>query len=393
MAHCRYRQAGGEDASFAAESGMLRDRGHPVLSYTRDNHEIDDYGLVAKLTLPWRTVWAADSRRHLAELLRQERPDVAHFQNTFPLISPAAYSACRQGGVPVVQSLRNYRLFCPNALFFRDGCICEDCLGRNVPWSGLLHGCYRNSRAQTAAVAAMLVVHRWLGTWTEQVDIFIALTEFSRQKFMAGGLAEGQIVVKPNFLPTDPGQRDPGSVGGYFLFVGRLSPEKGINTLVKAFCRLNRVPLRVVGDGPMRPNLDKELDRQGTPNLHWLGFRRPADVFPLLKEARALIFPSECYETFGRVAVEAFACGVPVIASRLGAMRELVDDGRTGLLFTPGDSDDLAVKVEWAWTHPREMGEMGREARREYEDKYTEERNYERLMEIYRLAMDRAPRG
>ena len=231
----------------------------------------------------------------------------------------------------------------------------------------------------------MLHIHRRLRTWQEQVDIYIALTEFARQKFIQGGLPADKIVVKPNFVDSAPCMRE--GLGRYALFVGRLSPEKGIGTLLAAWKRLKSVPLKVVGDGPLMGRIQRSVREDGVEEVDILGRGLHGEVLKMMKDARFLVFPSGCYENFPLAIAEAFACGVPVIASRLGAMAEIVEDGRTGLLFTPGDPEDLAAKVEWAWTHPQRMMEMGHEARREYEQKYTAARNYEMLMEIYRRAM------
>jgi len=377
-----------------AERELLARAGHRVIEYVRDNDEIAAYGVLHRATLGLRTVWAWDSYREMRSLLRRERRDVAHFHNTFPLISPAAYYACREAGVPVVQTLHNYRLLCPAPTFRRDGRVCEDCLGHG-PWRGVWHGCYRDSRAATAATALMLSVHRWLGTWSKMVDCYIALTEFARAKFIEGGLPAEKIVVKPNFVYPDPlafnhqsSITNHKSPQGSALFVGRLSREKGVRTLVAAWRQLgNRILLHVVGDGPLRTELEKTASCLGLSSVSFTGHLTPDHLTPLMKRARFLVLPSECYENFPLTILEAFACGVPVIASRLGAMQEIVADGRTGLHFTPGDADDLAAKVEWAWTHPEEMHEMGRAARAEYEFKYTAELNYQMLMEIYQRVL------
>jgi glycosyltransferase involved in cell wall biosynthesis len=414
--HNLYQQPGGEYLSLQAEKQMVIAAGHRVVEHLRYNDEIKEYGWREKATLALRTVWAWDSYREIRALLRRERPDVAHFHNTFPLISPAAYYACREAGVPVVQTLHNYRLLCPAAIFQRDGRVCEDCLG-HVPWRGVLHACYRDSRAATAAVALMLSVHRWLGTWSKMVDCYIALTEFARAKFIEGGLPAEKIVVKPNFVYPDPMKGDQESevrsqesevrsqesvvriqqsaivnhqspMGVYALFVGRLSLEKGVRTLLAVWRRLgNRIPLRVVGDGPLRVELEAEAVRHGLSSVCFHGWLAPERTIEVIKVARFLVFPSESYEGMSHAIIEAFACGVPVIASRLGGMLEIVEDGRTGLHFTPGDADDLAAKVDWAWTHPNEMQEMGRAARAEYEAKYTADRNYQMLMKIYEQAI------
>lgn len=383
LIHNHYQQPGGEDVVFAAESALLRRNGHEVITYTEHNSRI--HGL-NRLSLAATTLWSAQTKSRLLKLLRDARPDAAHFHNIFPLISPSAYSACRETGVPVVQTLHNYRLLCPAATFFREGRICEDCLNKTTPWPGALHGCYRKSCSQTALVGAMLTFHRWLKSWDRQVDLYVALTEFSRQKFIQGGLRANKIVVKPNFVSPDPGERN--GDGEYVLFVGRLSEEKGVRTLIRAWRSLRDVPLRIAGDGPLAVEVRAFVDREKLHQVELLGAQTYESVIELIKTARFLIFPSQWYETFGRVAVEAFACGVPVLASRLGAMAEIVEDGSTGMLFNPGDPVDLAAKVRWAVENPGAMAQMGKNARRTYEEKYTSKNNYELLLNIYRLAME-----
>lgn len=376
IAHNRYQIAGGEDTVVAAERALLQERGHEVFYLEKTNLEIT--GAWATLKAAGATTYSPSSRRWLAQELARVRPDVAHVHNFFPLISTAVYDACRAAGVPVVQTLHNYRLICPNALCFRDGQPCEDCVGKFIPWPGVLHACYRQSRPASAAVATMLTVHRLLGTWANKVSVYIALTEFARQKFITGGLPAEKIVVKPNFAPS-PGQPKPGA-GDYALYVGRLSEEKGIATLLAAWSEtVPAVPLKIVGDGPVAV---AEI-----PGVEFLGRRSGEEVRELMAHARVLIFPSVCYETFGKAIIEAFAAGLPVVASNLGAMAELVQHERTGLLFRPGDPADLARKVEWAFAHPVELAAMRAAARAEYEAKYTPARNYEMLMAIYQRAI------
>jgi len=279
-----------------------------------------------------------------------------------------------------VQSLHNPRILCPAATLYREGRVCEDCLGRDVPWPGVVHACYHNSRPQTAVVAGMIAIHRLLRTWQEQVDAYIAFTEFSRQKFITAGLPPERVFLKPHFLSADPGIRE--GTGNYALFMGRLAPEKGLGTLMRAWKDLRHIPLWICGEGPMEDDVRRIAE--GNPSIRALPRLSRCDCFHLTKGARFLVWPSEGYnETFGLVAIEAFACGTPVVASRLGAMSEIVEDGKTGLHFKAGSAEDLADKVEWAWSHPREMEMMGRAARAEYEGKYTAERNYQLLMDIY----------
>ncbi|NEU76743.1 glycosyltransferase family 4 protein [Hassallia byssoidea VB512170] len=378
--HNRYQIRGGEDESRQAEERLLREMGHEVEVYEEHNDKI---ATMSSLDVASRTIWSQEAHQIIRQQLKKQTHDIVHVQNFFPLISPSVYYAAKDEGVPVVQTLRNYRLLCPNALFFRDGQVCEDCLGKFVPLPGIVHGCYRESRVASAAVASMLMVHRTLRTWTKMVDVYIALTEFARQKFIEGGFPAEKIVVKSNFVHPDPhpGQGE----GGYALFVGRLSVEKGLDTLIAAWKQFQiKVPLKIIGDGPLADSLAE--DTKSMPHIEWLGRKPMSEVYDLMGEAMFLIFPSNWYETFGRVAVEAFAKGTPVIAANIGAIAELVEHNRTGLKFTPGDSADLAAKVQWLLEHPQELSQMRQEVRVEYETKYTAKQNYCRLMEIYELA-------
>jgi glycosyltransferase involved in cell wall biosynthesis len=381
--HNRYQRPGGEDQVFVDETALLETRNHRVLRYEVHNDQVKQ---VNRLTLAKDTVWNTSAYRELGALIRRERPHVVHFHNTLPLVSPAGYYAARAEGVPVIQTLHNYRLLCPVALFFRDGRVCEDCMGKAVPWPGVVHRCYRGSRTASGVIATMLTVHRALRTWTEMVDVYVALTEFARNKFIEGGLPAGKIVVKPNFVAPDPGRGQGG--GGYALFVGRLAPEKGTGTMLAAWDRLGtRIPLKIVGDGPLRDQVVEAAARQS--NVEWLGHRPVEDVQALMGKADMLIFPSQWYETFGRVAAEAFAAGTPVIAANIGAVAELVEHGRTGLKFRPGDPEDLVTQVEWALSHSTDLRSMREEVRAEFEAKYTAERNYRALMEIYEAVLER----
>ena len=384
LAHNYYQQPGGEDAVFAADAALLREYGHEVVEYTEDNARIRSMN---KFAVGAQTIWSRPTQHRLRQVLRAARPDVAHFHNTFLLISPAAYSTCHTVGVPVVQVLHNYRLLCPTATFYRAGRVCEDCLQTSFPWPALIHKCWRASRSQTAVAAAMLSFHRWSRTWREEVDVYVALSEFARRKFVQGGIPEEKIAVKPNFVHRDPGERR--KLGDYALFVGRLAPEKGLETLLAAWRDLKGIPLKVVGDGPLFAQARSLDGRENLRCIDFLGQQSNEVVLALMQEARFVVLPSEWYENFPMTIVEAYACGVPVVASRLGAMTEIVEDARTGLLFNPGDPHDLAAKARWAWTHPQRMQQMGREARRRYKQQYSAAPNYTRLMDIYRQAMDR----
>ena len=392
MVHCYYRDLGGENLSFEAEASLLRSRGHNVVVYTRDNREIEGLGLLGKGRLAARTIWADDAYRDLAAMIRRERPDVVHVQNTFPLISPAVLHAAHRLGVPVVQALRNYRLLCASGILFRDGHPCEDCVRVPVGMPGVVHRCYHESASQSGIVVAMQTVHRVLGTWSDAVDLFIAPSEFARSKFVSAGIPAERIVVKPNFVHPDPGPQESPGTGA--VYAGRLAPEKGIMTMLEAWRLSAPMPLRIIGDGPLRATAAAFVKRYGlSGSVEILGPRPPAEVLEHMRAAHAVLFPSEWYETFGRVAAEAFACGVPVIASRIGAMSEVVDDGRTGFLFTSGSPSALAEAVARSLADPQRWAEMGHEARAEYERLFTAEANHRQLIDIYRQVAPAAVAG
>jgi glycosyltransferase involved in cell wall biosynthesis len=394
LVHNLYQQAGGEDRVVEAEAALLRSYGHHVFRYTDHNDRIVHIG---KIEAAVQTIWSHASYRKLLKLIREERIELCHFHNTFPLISPSAYYAARRAGVPVVQTLHNYRLLCSNALLMRQGEICEDCLGRRVVWPGAIRRCYRNSYSASAVTAAMISAHRLTGTWVRAVDRYIALTQFALRKFIQGGLPAAKISVKPNFADKDPGAGDGG--GGYALFVGRLSPEKGIDTILKAWDMLpDDLPLRVAGGGPLAPQVKQAAARN--PKVRYLGELPGADIQAEMKGAKFLICASDWYESFPRIIVEALAAGLPVIASDIGVLPELIVHERTGLLFRTGDPADLTRKVQWVLRHPDEFAGMRIHARREYESNYTADANYRALMAIYedswRLLPERArlqPRG
>jgi glycosyltransferase involved in cell wall biosynthesis len=391
LVHNFYQQPGGEDVVFGQERDVLRRAGHTVISYERSNWEADRYTGLRRLQLAARTIWSENTRQQFAQLLHREQPDVVHAHNTFTMISPSIFSACHEAGVAVVKTLHNYRLCCPAATFFRDGHPCEDCLDKNL-WCSVSHGCYRHSRAATATVALEMSVHRMRDTWTRDVDCYIALTDFARRKFLRAGLPADRLFVKPNFVDPDPGMRGDGE-GDYALFVGRLSEER-VRTMLAAWSllRIRRIPLVIIGGGPDLEGLREYTRRSGLDHITLLGHMPRDKVLAAMREARFLVFSSEWYENFPVTIAESFACGVPVVCSRIGAMQEIVQDGQTGLNFTSGDAADLAAKVEWAWDHPQQLRTLGAQGRREYEAKYTAEKSYPLLMDIYRTAMQRRVR-
>ncbi|RZI86208.1 MAG: glycosyltransferase [Rubrivivax sp.] len=379
MVHNAYQQRGGEDSVVDAELALLRANGHEVVLHLRHNDEVDG---ASRVSVASQALWSTQTSHDIKRLIEEFRPEVMHVHNTLPLVSPSVYWAANACGVPVVQTLHNFRLLCPQATFLREGKVCEDCLGK-VPWRAVRHRCYRDSAVQTGVVATMLSMHRALGTFQHKVSRYIALNQFCKAKFIEGGLPAERICVKPNFVDWAPQPQWASRVGG--LYVGRLSEEKGIQVLLEAMRQLPTHGVEIVGSGPF------EAETRQVAGDAYLGFLPLADIMSRLSGAAFLVLPSVCYEGFPRTLVEAFANGVPVIASRLGSMAELVTDGVTGLLFEPGNAADLATKVRWANEHPQEMLGMGQAARAEYEHRYTPERNCAELVEIYAQAINGEP--
>jgi glycosyltransferase involved in cell wall biosynthesis len=375
--HNSYQQPGGEDQVFAQEAELLRAHGHQVFVYQASNDQVNG---VNPLVLLRDTIWNRQLHNELRALMQRERPNIVHIHNTFPVISPAAYYAASEERIPVVQTLHNYRTLCPSATLFREGQVCEKCVTKQIPWPGIVHACYRDSRLATAAGVAMLATHNYKQTWSRKIAAYIALTDFARNKFIEGGLPAEKIVVKPNFLQKDPGLGK--GQGNYALFVGRLTPEKGISTMLDAWRQIgNDLPLQIAGDGPMGAEVEKAAsEMQGVSLLKWL----PRDeILQRMKEASVLILPSTWYEGFPMILAEAFAVGLPVIASKLGSMTSIVDHQRTGLHFEAGNANQLVEAVRWYRAHPVEAGFMRGQARLEYQTKYTADVNYSQMMGIY----------
>jgi len=382
--HNSYKEPGGEDTVFEMESRVLETLGHTVHRYHQDNNCIT---LSTRIGAGLSSIWSQGSYRKIAQLIRDTRCDVVHCHNTFPLVSPSVYYAAKAAGVPVIQTLHNYRILCPNALLFRDGKVCESCVGSPVPWRGVAHACYRHSSIASASVAAMLAIHRAFGTWDKMVDLYIAPSRFCRDKFVQAGFAAARIAVKPGFVHPDPG---PGEHrGNYCLFVGRLSEEKGIDLLFDACRKLGpSIPLKVVGDGPLAPTVAEAVREM--PWIEWLGYKPQSEVFKLMGEARALITPSLWYESFGLVVVEAFAKGTPAIVSDCGALAELVRHGRNGYTFNTHSAGELARTMQAAMSEPGRLAEMGHNARADFLKTYTATPNAEVLVGLYRQVTGRA---
>lgn len=385
--HNHYRAHGGEDTVMDLERELLISHGHHLERFTASNKE-----LKASLRAGVETVWSQPSYRTLRERLRETAPDVLHVHNTFPQLSPSVYWAASAEGVPVVQTLHNYRLTCADASLLRDGEPCELCVG-HPPWHGVLHRCYRGSAAASAAIAAMQTTHRALGTFANKVDAYITLTQFARSVMARSGLPEELMHVKPNFVPDTMPQATP-ERRSQVVFVGRLSKEKGADLLLEAWAKMRKsaeTRLIVVGDGPERESLEKSF--HGLPGLEWRGWLSHEEAMREVARSRCLVVPSRAYEGFPMVVVEAMSVGTPVIAPDHAAFPEILPASGAKLLFEPGDPEDLKDKITAASNFgDEEWLQLSRAARETYLDRYTAETNHERLMEVYEAAIERAER-
>ena len=380
LCHNYYQKPGGEDRVFEDEASLLEQHGHEVIRFIRSNDAIES---MSRWETARRTIWNRDTYTELRDLIRLQRPAIMHCTNTFPLISPAAYYAARDERVPVVQTLQNYRLICPGALLMRNRRVCEDCVGKKIAWPAVLHGCYRGSRLGSACVTTMLASHRAAGTWSKVVSRYIVATDFARQKFTEAGFDPTQISVKPNFVDPSPPPGD--GDGGHFVFVGRLAEEKGLQTLLDAWSQFSG-KLKILGDGPLAGMVEKVAAQNDS--IEWLG-QQPGDVVQrVVGSAIALIVPSTWYEGLPKTIIEAFSVGTPMIASDLGAMSEVIETEKTGVLFQPGDSDKLLDALRWMAESPNRAKSMRADVRAVFEQRYTADRNYQLLLDIYRQVID-----
>jgi glycosyltransferase involved in cell wall biosynthesis len=387
LIHDFYQHFGGEDAAAMADKALLESNNQEVLLYTRDNSEIRDFSLIEKLTFPIQTLYSWQTKIKLTQLVRDRLPDVAYVHNFFPLISPSVYHVLHSLHVPIIQVIHDFRFFCPNGWFFTQGQVCERCKGGNY-LNAVRFRCYRDSYLSSALAASSIGTNR-LGGMLEKIDAFICLTNFLKQKLVEAGIRQEKIFVKPNFI--DASQITPAyGQGEYALYLGRLSREKGIWTLLRAFQQLKGISLKIAGSGPMEAELRRFLKENAVKNVEIVGFKSGKDKRQLLAESMFVVMPSEWYETFGLVILEAYAAGKPVVASSIGSLPYVVRDGKSGLLFAAGDIHDLAEKIERLSTHPDEREAMGRFGRTLVETEYGPRKNYELLMELFgRIARSR----
>ena len=379
IAHAKYQRSGGEDSVYEAEATQLENAGYTVARFELANSEINVASIFDKIDMGIDTIWSRKPAISFTKALLKSRASLVHFHNTFPLISPRAYYLCAQANIPCIQTLHNYRMMCANATFYRAGKVCELCANGSFI-NGIVHRCYRSSRLATTAVVGMQYIHHAFGTYRRKVNRFIALTEFSRKKFIANGIPESKIITKPNSLAADPeigcGKRD------FALFAGRLTHEKGVRTLLAAWRAVPDFALKIVGDGPLLGDVRRIAAEIG-PRVEICGERTRSEVLTLMGDAAVTIVPSEWYEGFPMTVIESFAKGTPVVAAKIGSLAEIVEDRVVGWHFTPGKASELAQLMNQILCDLPTLRRIGAAARQRYRDRYTAEKNVKALKEIY----------
>ncbi|GAB1766404.1 glycosyltransferase family 4 protein [Priestia megaterium] len=379
--HNYYKHSGGEDKVVEEEIRLLEQNKINVIKYFISNDEIKMDGVINKLILGINTIYSKKQYNSLKAILLKERPDVVHVHNTFPLISPSVYYLCSELGVPVVQTLHNYRLGCAGAMLLRDGQVCEKCIQGSLI-NGIKHGCYRDSRIQTVPLSTMLYTHRFLNTWNKKVNKYIALTSFAKKKFQEIGLDEKKIAVKPNFIKSQ-------HISNYtkenqIVFVGRISKEKGLHLLLEAWKGLSpqfKTKLNIIGDGPLKEELASKYEKYK--NINFLGKLDSNEVLGHMAKSKYIVVPSVWYEGFPMTIIEAYSVNTPVISSNIGSLKEVVKEEVTGFHFENNNVADLKYVLEKALKY-KEYEDLQENIKVHFNNNYTSDINFKILMNIYK---------
>jgi len=378
VVHNRYLSRGGECSVVDSEINMLKKHGHEVIFYEESNDQINKLSIFHKIKFFLKEIYfSKKTYSELTTIIQKEDPDIAHFHNTFLFTSPSAYDACYDNFIPIVQTLHNYRFLCPNGVFFRNRGICEDCL-KVTRKAAIVNKCWHDSYLASFLITKVVDQFYKRNILSEKINHFIALSEFSKNKFIANGFDEKKISVKTNFVYCDDYKYEPHH--NYGLYIGHLADYKGVQTLLDAYKNSKNL-LKIIGDGPLLKEVEDAAREY--PNIIFLGRMTHEKALSEIRNAKYIVYPAACYETFGRVVIEAFAYGKPVIVSDSGAPKELVVNGKTGYVFKSGDSNDLIAKVQMLIENETLIEGMGKNAREEYDSKYTLERNYNILISIY----------
>ena len=380
LAHNFYKYFGGEDSIALREKGLLEENKEQVYFYTKDNKETDSYNLNKKINFFVQTIFSSSTKKELKTIIKDFKPDIAYTHNIFPLISPSIFHTLHAESIPCVQNVQDYRWLCPNGVFYINDSICEKCKN-GAFWNAIRYKCFRDSFLLSGLYATTIGTNRLSGVF-KKIDAFVCTTEFNKQKLMEAGIEEKRLFIKPNYLDITNIEPSVGT-GNHIIFLGRLSQEKGLWTLIKAFEKIKDLQLKIVGTGPLEHPLRKYIKENSINNISIEGFKEGDEKNNLIKNALFMVFPSEWYEHFPIVLLEAFAFGKPVIASDIGNMPLIVENEKSGLHFKAGDIDDLIEKIRILSQNNSEITRMGEFARKKIETYYTPEINYKILKSIF----------
>ncbi|HOS05007.1 MAG: Capsular glucan synthase [Deltaproteobacteria bacterium ADurb.Bin026] len=380
LAHNFYKYFAGEDSIALREKGLLEENKEQVYFYTKDNKETDSYNLNKKINFFAQTIFSSSTKKELKTIIKDFKPDIAYTHNIFPLISPSIFHTLHAESIPCVQNVQDYRWLCPNGVFYINDSICEKCKN-GAFWNAIRYKCFRDSFLLSGLYATTIGTNRLSGVF-KKIDAFVCTTEFNKQKLMEAGIEEKRLFIKPNYLDITNIEPSVGT-GNHIIFLGRLSQEKGLWTLIKAFEKIKDLQLKIVGTGPLEHPLRKYIKENSINNISIEGFKEGDEKNNLIKNALFMVFPSEWYEHFPIVLLEAFAFGKPVIASDIGNMPLIVENEKSGLHFKAGDIDDLIEKIRILSQNNSEITRMGEFARKKIETYYTPEINYKILKSIF----------
>ncbi|MGB0716030.1 MAG: glycosyltransferase family 4 protein [Phycisphaerae bacterium] len=387
IVHNYYRIPGGEDKVVETEARWLLQNGHDVFMFEVHNDVEIGGGLLGKARTGINATWNRDMARRIVEFCERHDLDILHTHNTFPILSPAIYKAANLAGVPVIQTLHNYRMLCANGCLIRRGEACTTCIS-DGPWNAVKNGCYRDSHLQSAAWAAMTTTHRALDTWNAHIERFLTPSDFARDLLSNAGVLERPVFTKPNCV-ADPGRHQETGRGG--IYVGRLSEEKGVDMLIQSWRNLKpsqwsgQPTLTIVGAGPEEARL--KMLAKDMPHVEFTGKLEKADLHQRVKSAAFVVAPSRCFETFGLTVVEGYALQRPAVVPSRTALAELVGDDRYGHVYEQLNVDALTSACQTLLNDPIRCFEMGQNARRYYEAQFTEEKVMPQLLRHYRECM------
>ena len=380
IVHNEYGKFSGEEVVVSGQKKLLSNNGHDVICFERSSAEIPQM-LLGKLRAFLSGIYSFFSRRQIRKLLKKYKPDIVHIHNLFPLISPSILPECKRTKTPVVMTVHNYRLICPSGLFMNRGRICEKCSGGHEHWC-ILRNCEKNLFKSTG-YALRNYIARKLRLFLDNVDIFICLTEFQKAKLVTEGFPADRCVVIPNMVELNSADFS-FNPGDYVGFAGRVSYEKGITTLLEAAKKCPDIKVKAAGKCKgMTQQLKASLS-----NVDFVGHISAAALLEFYSHCRIVVLPSICYEGFPNTIIEAMFCGKPVICSRIGGLSKIVDEGVNGLLFEPGNADDLAEKISYLWSKPDLCKKMGQAGREKALNEYSPLKYYEKLMNAYQKAIN-----